>query len=84
MRFTDDFISPLGTMNLYVTFKDKSCFKIILTKFVVVDIPPTYNAIIGKEIDGGSVYLPHDKIFDERDTLKGVRMFDIQRLPHKA
>lgn len=29
---------------------------------MVVDIPSTYNTIIGKEIDGGSVDLAHDKI----------------------
>lgn len=46
MRFIGDSISSLMTMNLHVTFK--FCFKKILSKFIVVDIPSTYNVIIGR------------------------------------
>lgn len=44
--FTNDFISPLGTVNLHVTFGDKLCSKIILTKFMMIGILSTYNMII--------------------------------------
>lgn len=47
MGFTSDSISPIGIMNLYITFGNEPCSKIILAKFMVVDILLTYNAIIG-------------------------------------
>ena len=45
--FTGDSISPLEIMNLHVTFGDNPCFKIVMTKFMVVDILSIYNVIIG-------------------------------------
>lgn len=47
IRFTSDSISPLETINIYVTFEDKPYSKTILTKFMMVDILSVYNAIIG-------------------------------------
>lgn len=48
MEFTNDSILPLETINLHVTFRGKLCYKIILFKFIVIDIPSTYNVIIGR------------------------------------
>lgn len=47
-RLTSDSILPLGTVNLYVTFECMAYSKIISSKFIVVDIPLAYNAIIGQ------------------------------------
>lgn len=44
--FTSDSISPFGTISLYVIFKDEPSFKIVMTKFIVVDISSAYNVII--------------------------------------
>lgn len=47
MGFTGDFICLLRIMSLYVIFGEEPCSKIVMTKFIVVDIPSAYNAIIG-------------------------------------
>lgn len=39
IEFTSDSILPLGTMKLHITFINESYSKIILTKFIVIDIP---------------------------------------------
>ncbi|RRT79002.1 hypothetical protein B296_00026213 [Ensete ventricosum] len=43
-----DSISPLNTVNLHVTFDTGPNSKTVLTKFMVVDIPSVFNAIIGQ------------------------------------
>lgn len=48
--FTSNSISSLKTINLHITFGDKLCSKMILTKFMVVDIPSIYNVTIGRPI----------------------------------
>lgn len=50
MGFIGDSISPLGTVNLYVTFKLKPYSKLMLTKFMVFDILLTYNTIIDQSL----------------------------------
>lgn len=47
MGFTNDSISLLWTVNLYFTFGNELCSKIILARFMMVDISSKYNAIIG-------------------------------------
>lgn len=47
MGFTDDSILPLGTMKQHITFGDKPYSKMILAKFMMVDIISAYNTIIG-------------------------------------
>lgn len=47
-RLIDDSILPYGIMNLHVTFRDKPYSKIILTKFMIINIPLTYYAVIGQ------------------------------------
>ena len=47
MGFMSNFISPLGTMKLHVLFGDEYYSKIMLARFLVVDIYLAYNAIIG-------------------------------------
>lgn len=47
-RFTGNSISPLGIVNIHVTFGDEPCSKIIITKFMMVDIPSAYNVVIGR------------------------------------
>ena len=42
-EFFNDFVLSLGIVNLHIIFRDKPCSKIILTKFIVVDTPSTYN-----------------------------------------
>lgn len=37
-RFMGDFISLLGTMSLHIIFDEEPCSKIMMTKFMVVDI----------------------------------------------
>ncbi|CAL9072037.1 unnamed protein product [Musa textilis] len=46
--FTRNTISPIGTMNLHVMFGDELYSETMMTKFMVVDIFSTYNAIIGQ------------------------------------
>ncbi|CAL9074573.1 unnamed protein product [Musa textilis] len=48
MGFTGDSIVPIGMVDLYVTFGFDDCFEIVKTKFLIVDIPFTYNVIIGR------------------------------------
>lgn len=47
MELTDDSIFHLGTVNMHITFGNESCYKTILTRFMVVDILLAYNTIIG-------------------------------------
>lgn len=49
-RFIGNSISPLGIINVYITLGDKPCSKMVMTKFLVVDIPLTYIAIIVQSI----------------------------------
>lgn len=44
--FVGDSNSPLGTMSLHITFGDGPCSKMLMTKFMMVDISLEYNAII--------------------------------------
>lgn len=46
MWFTSDSILLCWIVNLHITFKYKNCSKIILAKFMMMDIPLTYNVII--------------------------------------
>lgn len=46
--FTGDFISPLGMVNLHVTYGKKPHSKTLTTKFMVVNIPSAYNTIVGR------------------------------------
>ncbi|RZS11289.1 hypothetical protein BHM03_00042606 [Ensete ventricosum] len=46
--FTGDSISPLGTTTLPLTIGKEPCTKTLMVVFVVVDLPSTYNAIIGR------------------------------------
>lgn len=46
--FTGNSISPLGIMSLHVTFDNEPCSKTMMTKFMVVNILPVYNTIIGQ------------------------------------
>lgn len=39
MGFTSNSISPLGIVNLYVMFGDEPYSKMVMTRFLVVDIP---------------------------------------------
>lgn len=48
MIFTSDFNLSLGTIILQVIFKCKCCFRTILAKFIMMDIPSTYNVIINQ------------------------------------
>ena len=50
MGFMSDFISPLGTMNLHVIFGDEHCSKMMLARFMIIDIYLAYNAIIGRSM----------------------------------
>ena len=45
--FTGDSISPLGTTILPITIGEEPRAKIIMTTFMVVDLPSTYNIILG-------------------------------------
>ena len=45
--FMDDSISSLGIMSLHIIFDDEPYSKIVMTKFIVVNIPSAYNVIIG-------------------------------------
>lgn len=47
-RFTYDSILPLEIMSLHVIFGDEPCSKIVITKFMMVNIPSAYNTIIGQ------------------------------------
>lgn len=44
--FIDNFVLSLSTINLHVTFSVEPNFKMISTKFIVVNIPLVYNIII--------------------------------------
>ena len=48
MVFMGDFIYPLGTISLHITFDEEPCSKIVMTKFIVVKILLAYNVIIGQ------------------------------------
>lgn len=50
IEFISDFISPLKTMSLHITFGDEPCSKMMMTKFIVVDTPSSNNAIISQPI----------------------------------
>ncbi|XP_064963236.1 uncharacterized protein LOC135611524 [Musa acuminata AAA Group] len=45
--FTGDSISPLGTTILLVTIGEEPRAKMIMTTFMIVDLPSTYNVILG-------------------------------------
>lgn len=47
MRFIGNSFSPLRSVNLHVTFRDKLCSNKILARLMVMDIPSVYNVIIG-------------------------------------
>lgn len=44
--FTSNSISPLGTMSLYIIFDNELYSKMVMTKFIVVDISLAYNIVI--------------------------------------
>lgn len=46
--YTGDSISLLGIVNLHVTFREEPHFKTLTTRFMMVDVPSAYNAIIGR------------------------------------
>ncbi|XP_064992481.1 uncharacterized protein LOC135629214 [Musa acuminata AAA Group] len=46
--FTGDSISPLGTTALPVTIGEELRAKMIMTTFMVVDLPSAYNVILGR------------------------------------
>lgn len=46
MRFTGYSICPLRTISLHITFGEESCIKTLIARFMVVDVPLVYNAII--------------------------------------
>lgn len=46
--FIEDFITLLGMTNLYVTFTLDDCSNIVQIKFLVVDVPYAYDAIINR------------------------------------
>ena len=48
MGFTSDSISPLRTVNLHVMFGDEPFFKMMMVRFMVVNILSAYNIIIGR------------------------------------
>ena len=43
---TSNSISPLEIINLHITFRDELYSKTIITKFMVINIPSTYNIIV--------------------------------------
>ena len=47
-RFTGDSISLLGTTVIPITIGEEPRAKTILTTFMVVDLPSTYNVILGR------------------------------------
>ncbi|XP_065026156.1 uncharacterized protein LOC135650602 [Musa acuminata AAA Group] len=47
-RFTGDSISPLGTTILPVTIEEEPRAKMIMTTFMVVDLPSAYNVILSR------------------------------------
>ncbi|KAJ8476216.1 hypothetical protein OPV22_019943 [Ensete ventricosum] len=46
--FTGDFVSPLGTTTIPITFGGEPRSKTLLVSFMVVKLPSAYNAIIGR------------------------------------
>ncbi|RWW43394.1 hypothetical protein BHE74_00050959, partial [Ensete ventricosum] len=46
--FTGDFISPMGTTTIPVTFGGEPRSKTLLVSFMVVKLPSAYNTIIGR------------------------------------
>ncbi|XP_065036622.1 uncharacterized protein LOC135672095 [Musa acuminata AAA Group] len=46
--FTDDSISPLGTVTLPLTLGAPPRTKTVMSTFLVVDLPAAYNAILGR------------------------------------
>lgn len=48
MKFTNNSISPFGTMSLHIMFRDEPCSKMVISKFIVINILSTYNATIGE------------------------------------
>lgn len=46
--FTGDQVQPLGYLELLVTLREASLSKTMKTKFLVVDCPSAYNAILGR------------------------------------
>ncbi|RWV95330.1 hypothetical protein BHE74_00031461 [Ensete ventricosum] len=46
--FTGDAITPVGIVTLPVTFSDEPRTKTLMVHFMVVDLPSTYNVIIGR------------------------------------
>ncbi|XP_009388053.2 uncharacterized protein LOC103974878 [Musa acuminata AAA Group] len=46
--FTGDSISPLGAVTLPLTLGTPSRSKMVMTTFLVVDLPTAYNAILGR------------------------------------
>ncbi|KAJ8506676.1 hypothetical protein OPV22_007562 [Ensete ventricosum] len=47
-RLTGDFVSSLGATTIPVTFRGEPRLKTLLVSFMVVKLPSTYNAIIGR------------------------------------
>nr|XP_009392282.1 PREDICTED: uncharacterized protein LOC103978276 [Musa acuminata subsp. malaccensis] len=46
--FTGDSVSPLGTVTLPLTLGASPRTKMVMSTFLVVDLPATYNAILGR------------------------------------
>ncbi|RRT33119.1 hypothetical protein B296_00048003 [Ensete ventricosum] len=46
--FIEDFVSPLGATTIPVTFRGEPRSKTLIVSFMVVKVPSTYNAIIGR------------------------------------
>ncbi|RWV85815.1 hypothetical protein GW17_00052357 [Ensete ventricosum] len=46
--FTSDAITPVGITTPLVTFSDEPRTKTLMVHFIVVDLPSTYNVIIGQ------------------------------------
>ncbi|XP_065007888.1 uncharacterized protein LOC135638614 [Musa acuminata AAA Group] len=46
--FTGDSISPLGTIVLPITIGEEPRVKMVMTTFMVVDLPSAYNVILGR------------------------------------
>ena len=47
MGFMSDSICLLGTTSLHIIFGEEPCSKIVMTKFIVIDILSAYNTIVG-------------------------------------
>lgn len=44
-RFTEESMTLIGTINIYVTFKPNNRTKIVKPKFLMVDFSSTYNSM---------------------------------------